>query len=473
MRRLVSAFVLASLAACGDPEGSGLLDGDTSLDDTGGDTFDGLDDTSDADASRDASSSDTGRDDTSTDAADAEAGLDVDDASETDNSEVGADTSLDGGEELVEPEPCEDGEDLRFGPDVPSSGIAVAATFASCSDSAHTAVAPSESSWQVEASELPTGTVVRVYTARYFRDRAAGLEPTPLASSAPARAGIARALFDAPSSGEYVITLDRPVDEAIDEYAISLQCRSGCDREATRYPIVLMHGYAGVDSYFGVLDYFFDVRATLAGPGYVSYTPSVAPIATSERRAEQLEPLLEAILEETGARKLNLIAHSQGGLDARVLVSGRGWSDRVASITTVATPHGGIPLLLANFLSIQDFSPDAMEVFNETYKDAVGVEYWSWSSRSCGILEPGCRDDSDNELVDVLLGASYTLLLRFGENDGIVPTASMLWGEHLGMLFADHFDEVGQIADGERDEDPFDHRAFYLSEARRLRDAGL
>ena len=49
----------------------------------------------------------------------------------------------------------------------------------------------------------------------------------------------------------------------------------------------------------------------------------------------------------------------------------------------------------------------------------------------------------------------------------------MAWGENLGLIFADHFDEVGQIADGSPEDDPFNHRAFYLGEARRLRDAGL
>ena len=89
---------------------------------------------------------------------------------------------------------------------------------------------PSESSWQVEATELPAGAIVRVYTARYFGDRAAGLEPTPLVTSAAARSGIARAQFDAPIAGEYVITIDRAAAPAIHEYAIALQCRDGCER---------------------------------------------------------------------------------------------------------------------------------------------------------------------------------------------------------------------------------------------------
>ena len=47
----------------------------------------------------------------------------------------------------------------------------------------------------------------------------------------------------------------------------------------------------------------------------------------------------------------------------------------------------------------------------------------------------------------------------------------MVYGEHLGELNADHFDQIGQIAD--RDRGPFAHRAFYLNEAHRLKSSGL
>ena len=129
--------------------------------------------------------------------------------------------------------------------------------------------------------------------------------------------------------------------------------------------------------------------------------------------------------------------------------------------------------MLFDFLSAQSFDPEDMEVFNRENPDDARVRYWSWSARSCGLVQFGCQRSSAGETVDLLLTATHTLLLRFGENDGIVPTSSMPWGEHLGLVFADHFDEVGQIADGSPSRDPFDHRAFYLNEARRLRSAGL
>jgi triacylglycerol esterase/lipase EstA (alpha/beta hydrolase family) len=51
-----------------------------------------------------------------------------------------------------------------------------------------------------------------------------------------------------------------------------------------------------------------------------------------------------------------------------------------------------------------------------------------------------------------LLGGPFTL------NDGVVPTASCVWGRFLGCLPADHFDQVGQVL-GVSD---FDYERFYL-----------
>src|SRR6185295_14036690 len=44
----------------------------------------------------------------------------------------------------------------------------------------------------------------------------------------------------------------------------------------------------------------------------------------------------------TGAGKVNLIGHSEGGLDARYVLAVR--PDLIASLTTVATPHLGADL---------------------------------------------------------------------------------------------------------------------------------
>jgi triacylglycerol esterase/lipase EstA (alpha/beta hydrolase family) len=157
-----------------------------------------------------------------------------------------------------------------------------------------------------------------------------------------------------------------------------------------------------------------------------------------------------------------------------VLVSSLGFAPRVATVTTVGTPHRGTPLLVDDLASVQDFSVEYLtNVFNPAYPDSPEVRYFSWSARSCGLLDLGCQRETGGEIADALLTAFHTALtLRIGDNDGFVPTASMLWGEHLGTVAADHLDEIGQLADPSFEGDPFDHRAFYFAELDRLAAAG-
>ena len=66
-------------------------------------------------------------------------------------------------------------------------------------------------------------------------------------------------------------------------------------------------------------------------------TPFVDPLGDVPTRARQLAQSLPA------GERVYIIAHSGGGLDARFLASpgGLGMGERVASITTISTPHRG------------------------------------------------------------------------------------------------------------------------------------
>src|SRR5262249_930507 len=62
------------------------------------------------------------------------------------------------------------------------------------------------------------------------------------------------------------------------------------------------------------------------------------PFASFDFRARQLKEQIE----KTGWKKFNIIAHSAGGLDSRYMISKLGMADRVASLTTVSSPHRGV-----------------------------------------------------------------------------------------------------------------------------------
>ena len=282
--------------------------------------------------------------------------------------------------------------------------------------------------------------------------------------------------FYAGLSGKHVFQLYQAVNKLwsindVLRIEATLNCIENCHLQSTLYPIVLVHGYAGVDQYFGILDYFYRVPNRLRERGFLVFIPSLSSIELSSIRANELSVFLDQAQIESGAEKFNIIAHSQGGLDSRYLISSLREGDRIASLTTVATPHEGLPVEILDFFSRQSFSEAELISFNQNNPADPQVSYFSWSARSCTVLEWNCLRDHGGELVTPFLLPTYSLLRAYGANDGLIMTDSMIYGTHLGELSADHFDQIGQIAD-QRD-GAFPHLDFYENEARRLKTSGF
>jgi triacylglycerol lipase len=291
------------------------------------------------------------------------------------------------------------------------------------------------------------------------------------------------------------------------------------------YPIVLMHGMAGFNTLANLpvtISYFNGVQSDLEAQGYGPVFVTLAPpYATSDVRAAALAPQLEMILQETGATKLNLVGHSQGGLDARVLVSAAGLNlaDRVASVTTIATPHHGtkvadlamglvsgptgpasagvanafLELLQAGIYTVDasaniaaqgtELTTSYMEdTFNPKYVDAPGVVYASYAGRTnlengdgvCdGAVYP--NQPSALDVPQAPFGVTATYLQAEGEtSDGLVAVTSAEWGTFMECVPADHLKECGMI--DQNGADPisgFDHLLFFRAVAARLRAEGF
>jgi triacylglycerol lipase len=307
-------------------------------------------------------------------------------------------------------------------------------------------------------------------------------------------------------SGEILLHLEPSDPEtSANDYALTVDCIAGCEGAYTRYPIVLMHGLGGSES-FGELGYFYQVREVLEPEGYALASPSVSPFSTTEARGDEWDVHFQQLVDDGVGRKFNLIGHSQAGLDARYLVSVLGRSDWVASIISVGTPHHGTPIadLITGAIELElvddywiDFgadlfvalfgltgddnslvasmgalTTDTLEAFNASVLDHDDVYYASWAGVTCGGLDFSCQDACRGETVDPAMAISNLILELYGdENDGLVITESAVWGDYRGEICADHADQVGLF--GDTATDAFDHLAFYRDEFRRLADLGL
>lgn len=218
-----------------------------------------------------------------------------------------------------------------------------------------------------------------------------------------------------------------------------------------RYPVVLVHGMMGFDtlSLAGpTADYFRGVVSELAKLGVRVFVAKLPPLARIEARAKVLAEFVNAI----DADRVNLVAHSMGGLDARYAIAKLGLAEKVASLITIGTPHRGTPLAdrgarVLSFLGLgklaraigfdldvfDDLTATRMERFNSEIPDAGGVFYAS-------VLATGERDGAK---VHPLLRPTHGYLASSGPNDGLVPSDSQRWGVVVAEVPSDHWGVIG------------------------------
>uniref|UniRef100_UPI000B297F33 lipase family alpha/beta hydrolase n=1 Tax=Actinacidiphila rubida TaxID=310780 RepID=UPI000B297F33 len=120
----------------------------------------------------------------------------------------------------------------------------------------------------------------------------------------------------------------------------------------SRPPVLLVHGFVDNRSAFALL------RRSLQRNGWtqvqaVNYSPLTFDVRTA---AAVLGTHIERICEETGERRVDIVAHSLGGLIARYYVQCLGGDTRVRTLVTLGTPHGGtraVPALTPHPLARQ------------------------------------------------------------------------------------------------------------------------
>jgi triacylglycerol lipase len=216
-------------------------------------------------------------------------------------------------------------------------------------------------------------------------------------------------------------------------------------------PVVLVHGLFGFDQ-IGLpgakLDYFRGIGRHLEGLGCHAHAVRLPAASSVPERARALVAAIEALPHP----RVDLIAHSLGGLDARYALTHLGLATRVRSLVTIATPHRGTPLAdlalhgpldwarrLARALgvpleAIEWLGTEALARFNAQVVDVPGVRY------ACVV---GGMHRSDS-VVPLALSPTHAYLRRVaGPNDGLVPIASQYWGETLAEIEADHFAQIG------------------------------
>lgn len=261
---------------------------------------------------------------------------------------------------------------------------------------------------------------------------------------------------------------------------------------STKYPCLLVHGVGFRD--FHYFNYWGRIPRELARNGARIYYGHQEAWGTVEDNGLILKDKIMEILQETGCRKVNIIAHSKGGLDARYVISGLGMEDYIASLTTISTPHRGS--MLVDFLKrlpdkvyrsvcgwidgyfgkLGDVKPDAYTAshqlsctyaaeFNQRYPDSKEVYYQSYAS----LMRSGFSSK--------LLGIPYWILKRLdAPNDGLVTVESAKWTNFKGVISSNRLRGIshGDMIDLTREDyQGFDVVEFYIQLLADLKNRGF
>ncbi len=216
-------------------------------------------------------------------------------------------------------------------------------------------------------------------------------------------------------------------------------------------PVVLVHGLFGFDR-IGMpgakLHYFRGLAQHLESLGCEAHAVRLPPAASVPDRAALLVEAITALPHD----RVDVIAHSLGGLDARYALAKLGLASRVRSLVTIGTPHRGTPLAdLATdgalgigrraiarigvpLHALNWLTTAALERFNAEVLDDPSVRY------ACVV--GGLRDPRTP--IALAIAPAHAYLRRIaGANDGLVPVSSQYWGETLAEIEADHFAQIG------------------------------
>jgi triacylglycerol lipase len=238
--------------------------------------------------------------------------------------------------------------------------------------------------------------------------------------------------------------------------------------------VVLAHGLFGFDEVaLGAARhaYWKGIRGALEADGCKVIVPRVPPVGSVAERGAALARALGEVEE----KRLNVLAHSMGGLDARFAVARLGLGRRVAALVTVGTPHRGSPLAdlstdLARRVGLDrvleaagvpldafhDLATARMARFNEDVPDQRTVAYAS----VVGVVR---RKRRTNPL---LVPGYLWMKPRWGPSDGVVPASSQRWGEVIAEVEADHWAQTGWSRH-------FDAADFWVRLVRELRAMGF
>ena len=262
----------------------------------------------------------------------------------------------------------------------------------------------------------------------------------------------------------------------------------------TKYPLLLVHGIFFRD--FEKLNYWGRVPEELIKNGATIYYGNHSSSLSVSDSAEELADRIKQIIKETNCKKVNVIAHSKGGLDTRYAISNLGMDKYIASLSMINTPNHGC--LFADYLlnkapkglkdkvasgynftlkklgdkdpdfiaGVTDLTTKNVEELNKKMKSNKNVYYRAYGS----VLKKATSGRFPLNLTNNFVGHFD------GKNDGLVGIESFPLDNNFTLIETPYKRGIshGDVIDLNRENiDGYDVREFYVQLVKELKEKGL
>jgi pimeloyl-ACP methyl ester carboxylesterase len=216
----------------------------------------------------------------------------------------------------------------------------------------------------------------------------------------------------------------------------------GCKSAVDPFPVVLVNGTFSVAE-----DDFGGMAPSLANAGYCVYTfnfggnnPNdlIQAIGPVESSAQALATFVEQVKATTGAAKVDLVGHSQGGMLSEYYAKVLGGAPNVHSLVALSpTTHG---TTLDGISSLASVFPDAPEIVGTLCPACIEQEAGSpvITTLDAGpIAQPGIRYtiiETKNEIVVTPVGSSF--IAEAGVlNEFVQQFCPFDWVDHVNLPY--------------------------------------
>jgi len=218
-----------------------------------------------------------------------------------------------------------------------------------------------------------------------------------------------------------------------------------------KYPVVLVHGIIAHDR-ASIIKFWGRIPEVLTSRGIKVFRGNTDAWGGYESNALILKKTIENILSETKSERVNIVAHSKGGIDSRYLIWKHKFGDKIASLTTICTPHHGseiADLIYNKEITHKKFTRKALSIFGELYGDTnpnlYNVNYQLTTARMKEFNEEITMDNKvfyqslyttmDDALDDKVFFYTYSYIKKVsGKNDGLVSENSAKWGNNISKI---------------------------------------